>query len=282
MIVSLFIISINSVNALDDTNQTLMSADDIGDDAILDVSSNNVVNDSSSNEVLTAGEGSFTELQSEVDNAISNDGVLTLTRDYVYDKVNDVSLRSGVVINAPLKIIGNNHTTSGGDSLTTIGKNVVSNDGARIFNIDADNVTITDVNFKNGCLYYSDVSNSNSYQYLGAGIYWKGNDGVVDGCTFKDMVKYYLMDTTGNSRKDCFGLCIFHAGGCNFTVKNSNFSTSTTLSFQSSAIYSEVMTGNFSIINSNFNNFYQMLRSSGDILTIKDCKFSNVPGQGYL
>ena len=281
--VLLFIVSVNGVNALDDTNQTLMSNNDIGDDAILNVANDNVVNDSSSNEILTAGEGSFTELQEEVNNAINGDGVLTLTRDYVYDKVNDVSLRSGVVINAPLKIIGDGHTISGGDSLTTDNKNVISNDGARIFNINADDVSITNVNFKNGCLYYRNIDDYTSYEYLGAGIYWKGNDGVVDGCTFTDMVKYYSLGTTANTRADCVGLCIYHDGGRNFTVKNSNFSTSANLVFQSSAVYGKGMTGTFSILNSNFNNFYQMFESRyGDILIIKDCNFSNLPGEAYL
>ena len=281
--VLLFVVLLNGVSALEDTNQTVISTNDMSNDAIAEVANVEVVNDSSPSEVLTAGEGSFTDLQSDVDYAINNGGVLTLTRDYVYDKVNDVSLRSGVVINAPLTIIGDNHTISGGDSLTTINGNVVSNDGARIFNIDADDVTITNVNFKNGCLYYRDTSNYATYQYLGAGIYWKGNDGVVDGCTFKDMVKYYNLDTTSNTRADCVGLCIYHAGGCNFTVRNSNFSTSSNLNFQSSAVYGTAMTGNFSIIGSNFNHFYQMFESrNGDILTIKDCNFTDVPGEAYL
>ena len=86
--------------------------------------------------------------------------LFVLDRDYTYNSTVDYDLKDGIVINRPVTIIGNGHV------LNATGL-------ARIFNIQADNVTIENITFANG-------KTENS----GGAIYWGGANGNVSGCSF--------------------------------------------------------------------------------------------------
>ncbi|WP_458403474.1 right-handed parallel beta-helix repeat-containing protein [Methanobrevibacter sp.] len=92
-------------------------------------------------------------------------GVLILEDDYIF--VNGTN--RGILISKPITIDGMGHTLDGRQL-------------SRIFNITADNVTISNVNFINGktIAKYFSVD-------IGAGaIYWNGANGVVRNCNFTD------------------------------------------------------------------------------------------------
>lgn len=85
--------------------------------------------------------------------------VLNLSRDYAYSIGKD-TITEGIVINKPITIDGNGHT------IDARGK-------SRIFNILSDNVKIMNLNLINA-----------SYGGSGGAIYWKGDKGSVDKCSF--------------------------------------------------------------------------------------------------
>lgn len=90
---------------------------------------------------------------------------LVLDKDYSYI----AGLSKGILISKPITIDGAGHTLDG--------KNL-----ARIFNITSDNVTLKNINFKNG-----NAIGSYGVMYIGGGaIYWSGNNGCLQNCNFTD------------------------------------------------------------------------------------------------
>ena len=253
--VLLFIVSINCANALDDTNQTLMSNNDIGDSTTLNVANNEVIKESSQNEsVLTAdGDGSFTDLQNDINNAISTTGVFNMQKNYIYDKDNDVAYLAGVVIGSSLIINGNGKFISGCPQISINSANeVTDSDGARIFVVQADNVAIYNVNFINGTRRYNGATTA---LFENAGIFWSGNNGIVEGCTFTNMLQPYRADN-GGVITAADGICIYHKNTAkvdNFTINNCNFSNAA-YSTWARAIYIDNVR-NVTINNSDINHF---------------------------
>ncbi len=104
------------------------------------------------------GRRSFTDLQEKIN---ENEKTIEITKDYEYDEKIDEELEKGILIEQNnITINGNGHTISG------CGK-------SRIFNINANNITISNLNFENG------KDNTG-----GGAIKWIGNEGKLAGCNF--------------------------------------------------------------------------------------------------
>ena len=89
-----FILSLNFAFASDNINNTPLSVDD-----------SSTVLENSQQDILNAGEGSFTELSEY----ISGKSNVTLNKSYIYTSGVD-SGNDGIVINSPITIDGNGNT----------------------------------------------------------------------------------------------------------------------------------------------------------------------------
>ena len=118
-------------------------------------------------ENVSYGIGDFDDLAEEI-YFTPEGGVLVLDRDYVF--INGTN--KGIVISKSITIDGAGHTLDG-------------NKLSRIFNITAGNVTIKNVNFKNG-----NALGSYGIHYGGGAIYWNGTNGYVENCNFTDNCLY--------------------------------------------------------------------------------------------
>ena len=159
----LFIISIGCV-----------SASDVDSDAI----TLNATDDSA----ISAGIGTFSELQSKI-NSAGQGKTINLDKDYAY---NDGFDSSGIQISKALTINGNDYTIDG--------KGL-----SRIFDIEASNVNLKGLKLING---YCDDDNGGAILWngdsgsleectlehnaalAGGAIYWQGTNGKVNYCTF--------------------------------------------------------------------------------------------------
>lgn len=108
--------------------------------------------------VLQTDAGTFTALQNKINNAAEG-STITLENDYAYDGGFDAN---GITISKSLTINGK-------------GFKIDSNGNARIFNITGDNVKISQLTLTNG--YVSENE--------GGAIYWSGNQGTLNECTFE-------------------------------------------------------------------------------------------------
>lgn len=95
-------------------------------------------------------------------NETQENQTLTLDCDYEYQ---NGSIK-GVVISRPMTIDGAGHTLNG--------KTV-----SRMFNVTADNVILKNIRFVNG-----NALGSYEMIYGGGAIYWSGNSGLIENCTF--------------------------------------------------------------------------------------------------
>ena len=221
LLVLIFTIGNVSASSDIDSNDTSLGlADSISAD-----SDDGVIRSSSNESTLSApGDGSFTDLQNDINDAIANGGVFNMQRNYYYDNNSDSdrNLRYGVVIDMPLIINGNGKTICGCDHFNLNSNNeLIDSDGARIFIVQADNVAIYNVNFVNGTRLYNVATALTE----NAGIYWSGDNGIVDGCNFTRMFQPYRL-SNGNILTDQGGICIYHANNAevdNFTVNNCRF-----------------------------------------------------------
>ncbi|MDL2246790.1 Ig-like domain repeat protein [Methanobrevibacter sp. OttesenSCG-928-K11] len=165
---------------------------------------------------LVSAEENFTQLQSDVNTAINNNGILELNDNYTWQST---EITTGIMIKGNLTINGNGHTIDGKSS-------------ARIFNIESSyRVTINNINLING-----KVNN-------GAAIYNSGGIVTISNVNF-----------TNNTATDNGG-AIYNTG-TNFTVNNSNFNNNraqrNSNNYGGGAIYNAGT--NFSVNNSNFTN----------------------------
>ena len=109
-----------------------------------------------SNTVKFISPNSFAALQLLIDN--NTNGSLILDKDYTFDSNTDDA--NGIILNKTMDIDGNNHTINADYS-------------SRIFNISADDVSISNVSLVN-----ADVPDN------GGAILWTGNDGNIDNVRF--------------------------------------------------------------------------------------------------
>ena len=162
-----FIFSLQAVSAsdveLNTTDDNVLAAQI--DDAVSvsnDLSSYSLPDDNSIVRGENDGAGSFSELQTKIDN--DDTGTITLDKNYTYDDSSDSGLKDGIVISKNINIVGNGFTI---DALSS----------ARIFNIETGStVTLTGINFVNG--------GGASVDY-GGSIYSSAQDLTIEDCTFK-------------------------------------------------------------------------------------------------
>ena len=107
-----------------------------------------------------SAEGNFTALQNDID---SSTGSIDIKQDYAYDNTSDYKLNSGILINkSDITINGNGHTIDGSNQ-------------ARIFNITANNIIISNIIFANG----------NINEGLGGALHSSGSV-TLNNVTFKN------------------------------------------------------------------------------------------------
>ncbi|WP_405303375.1 hypothetical protein, partial [Methanobrevibacter sp.] len=184
MLLTLLIVSllaISNVSASEITNDTYDLLNIDNNDSILDVNDDELLEKNS--------DGTFTDLANEIANAA---GELNLTRNYNYNDEVDPSSTSTYGINIVKSIIinGNGYTING-------------NNQVRIFQINAPNVVLNNINFVNYCLgssggaisWYGDNGILFNCSFInstttpgvtasGGAIYWIGNDGTLYDCNF--------------------------------------------------------------------------------------------------
>ena len=84
---------------------------------------------------VSAADGNFTSLQTEIENSADS---IELTQNYVYDNASDSELINGITIaKSNFVVEGNGYTIDGSNQ-------------ARIFNIEGDNITLKNLNLING------------------------------------------------------------------------------------------------------------------------------------
>ena len=192
-------------------------------------------------------EDSYDALIYKISNAI-NGSTIYLDKDYFFD-----SKSLGISISKQLTIDGGGHSIDGAN-LT------------RIFRVDANNVTLKNIVFKNshydyntyygngGAIYWSGLdgtlknckfincsvttesSSSNSYARAGA-VYWKGGNGKIDNCSF---INCFSNSKSSSDASYAYGGAV-HWNGENGVINNCNFSNCLSDSYSSkssSKIYS--------------------------------------------
>ena len=252
---------ISTVCAVDDNltqsgveNNGLLAMDSSLDKNLSVDKSNDVLKLNENESVLKDGEGTFTDLQNEINAAT---GSFTLTRDYVFndgDKVITVNKDNFVLYGASYTVDG-------------AGK-------SRIFEITGDNVTLESLNIKN-----SYVSDDSLYE-VGA-VYWTGSNGRVTNCEFRNN-KIEIVDSNPQG-------AAINWRGRNATIENSRFYYNSVLgSGDGGALFFARSVGNMLINECTFENnqayqfggaiFFKGVRS-----TIKQSNFMNnnaILGQG--
>lgn len=117
--------------------------------------------------VSVDNKGSFTELSNYIDSQIQKENyTISLNKSYTFSE-GDEDLIKGININNPLTINGNNFIISG-------------NNSARIFNIHAANVILSDIAFVDG---YANFKTSN-YEDCGAAIVSAADNLTITNCNF--------------------------------------------------------------------------------------------------
>ena len=146
MILTIFIVSllaVSSVSAAENATDDIISADTGNEVVSFEETTNEVVSVDNDNQVITEGNnsdvGSFADLETEINN-VEEGGVLNLTKDYVYSNEEyDISIDKCITID------GNGHYIDGLSVFT-------------VFTINAHNVVLKNIIFKN-CCYHYDVNN---------------------------------------------------------------------------------------------------------------------------
>ena len=206
----LIILTIGAASAADNTtSDNLATTEDasleIDDndnlDSKLDISdTDNIISKSGTESVQGNGTpgGTFAELAALINS--TGPGTLELDKDYY---ANNETTGITIPFNS-MTIEGNNHI------LDAKGQ-------SRIFNINAENVTLKNIIFKNGYIGFADT---------GGAIYWQGSNGTLANCTF----------TNCSGDFGSVGGAIYYHGQ-NHTIESSLFINSS--AYQSMAIYAE-------------------------------------------
>ncbi len=272
MIVMLVLImSVGAVCAVDDISGEIISDDSQDTLEIMQ------------DDVYTTGEGSFSSLADEIENAGTT---LDLAKDYVFNNESDYELTEGIVINkTDFTINGNDYTIDG-------------NNMARIFNIlGGDNITISNLNFVNAKGKFGGAISSVPSITL-INVTFKENRAVVGAAVFSTQNAVFDNVTFANNTA-ARGGAIYSEDGC-FEVINCQFDNNTATwggsiycknetrvsnsvfrnskSSYGAAIYAEKM---FSVKNSTFENLYANETAGAigikgfDYVEIDGCTFTN-------
>ena len=148
IMLAIFTIGATCASDINETSDDLTFCEEIDEDSILNVES------SAGDEVIGAGEGSFSDIQSMIDRALPGDTIV-LSGNYL-------GTGTEITVKKELTIDGNNSKLD-------------ANAKSRIFNIEASNVVL-----KNLILV-----NANSPSFGGA-VYWMGDNGNILNCQFEN------------------------------------------------------------------------------------------------
>ena len=121
--------------------------------------------------IISAPGGTFTDFQNLINSAAAGD-TIELSGNYVYNSGTDSALVGGIGVSKALTIVGNGFGFNGSKQ-------------ARIFNIYASNVYVSDVFFTQG---YAVTVLGGSYR--GGAIFNSGGNVHIDNCTFIDNYGY--------------------------------------------------------------------------------------------
>lgn len=236
-IVALFLIifTAQAVMAEDVDQAALSEIDDSSLNSVDDVSNDmEESSDDYSEEILSDGEGTFTELQELIDNS---DGTLNLSKNYKYDSSVDSAKKDGITITKAITINGNGYSIDGDNQ-------------ARMFTIEQEfskYKIFRNITFMNGYssgdggaisgwysyyIYLYDCTFINNHASDGGAVYmWHG--GIIN-CTFEDNVAsgaggavktyYYavsVIDSTFNRNDATNGGAVDNEG--NMMITNSKF-----------------------------------------------------------
>ena len=202
------LLMVSCVSAQDTSDLISDSSGDVSttDSAVLQLSAND--------NVLAAGEGTFTDLAGNISGKTS----LTLDKDYVYNTTGDTAYVNGIEINGPLTINGNGFTISG-------------NNAARIFNVASgtltlNNLIICDGAADNGGAVYvnggatlntNDVKfNNNTATYRGGAI-WSDGTVNVDYSSFDSNNITYRVQNVDNGGAAIFSNGVLSVDHSSFT-----------------------------------------------------------------
>ena len=245
----LFVLS-GSVSAINDNNTTKLSQNidneiNLDNDNILTTESstrdiNASLKELENNEILktTVNGGTFKDIQDAIDSTDSG-GVIELNGDYtVSEEQNQIEHNK--------------------DNLVIIGKNdaILNTQGqANIFYITGNNITLKNLKIINHDFFYGSV------------VYWWGNNGIINNCTF--------INNTGQS-----SFHTIHWRGSNGIVNSSSFINNNAQ--EGSAIYWEGINGN--VINCKFTKNTVSIQGGaiywkGSNGNVKNCSFMNNTGE---
>ena len=233
-------------NEIDENGKMIASEEQVEK---IDSSENHDVLEVEEGNVLSVSTGSLIDLMHDIEDA---DNELNLTRNYQYNSNHDTSLISGVYIHKKITINGNGFVING--------KNKAS-----AFRIISSDVVINNITFVN-CL---------SSEGDGGAIYWVGDYGKLNHCTFENCSKTY-------------GGAIYWNGN-NGNVTNCDFNNCYSIGY-GGAIYGNGIECIFN--NCNFKNCYVSddygynyggaIYWGGDKSTVTNCNFENCYTKGTL
>ena len=265
---------------------TVCAADDISDEIISDGGQDTLK--ISQNDIYTTGESSFSDLADEIRNASMT---LDLTEDYVFN--NETDNNTGIFITEDNFVLNGNGFTIDG------------NKQSRIFNITANNVTLTNLILtggnaeKGGAIYatgslilnnVSFIDNYASKQGAAVGLY----ENVTIKCNNSRFIDNYAVEKGSAIYLDKGGLDLSNTNMTSKCVSKSaqitayknaiihieNVIFTDTTSTYSPALY--IQRSKLSIINSKFNNLKADITAGAislkecDEVYIENCEFTNV------
>ena len=201
MLLTIFLVSLLAIGAVS-------AADNGADDNIIGEAYDMDLASQDTNNVLTADEQTFTQLNQTING--NNNSEITLTSDYKYSDVDD--FENGIVINRDVTIYGNGHTING--------------DGrARIFNIAGGNVVFYNIEFTNGYAFGSGGAIYGACKAINCNFI-KNNannggamyEGTAQNCNFTENTATGVMGSGGAMYKGSARECTFiensaHVGG---------------------------------------------------------------------
>lgn len=248
----ILVLSVGSVCASEDIGVSdINSGVDVSSVSEIHIDDNDYVNS------LGANPGSFSDLEALINNTPVGD-TLNLNDDYSFNEITDKS--KGISINKNITINGNGHTIDG--------KNL-----ARIFNINAYNVILKNINFING--------NSDN----GGAIYLNRGSCLIDNSTFENNSANY----SGGAIFFKFDKYYANTYPPSLVINNSKFinnnNTEETYAFSyGGAIYSEVplfVNGSYFINNSNNKKMGGAIWVNSSDCVINNSTFLNNYAPGY-
>ena len=217
------------------------------------ITDKNILSSSQDSEILTAGEGTFTDLRSLISSAAA-DTTITLDKDYIFNPDTDMgttsanSMANGILIDKKITINGNGHTVKyplRSDDWNATGI------GGRVFRITAASVSLTNIRIENGWNNYDEVAADYPYRGLLSGQYGMGIWCTAAGLNL-DGVTFYNNRQYTNSTTHLFGAQLYvcpsknyvnglTVNNCIFTVPHETDTSITDTGFAGSAIFAQAV-----------------------------------------